>query len=280
MDINIALQNTIKATPKLAVDELEFIREHKDEAIPVLIERVKKVIDLNGDVPEDFDEHFYAMFLLGELKVKEAFKYLIKYLELDDGIVDFLIGDSITESYHKVLAAVAVSDDIPEIKKIAENRKLDIFHRLCAVNTLVTMYIQDVYPREELCSYLEFLIKQTDDDETFRTFVMSDAFDILAENTYDLIRKCFDDNLIDKSIFDRDDFENYIAEHDLESALAEKNNYGRYDYIDNTIEFLSTWHYFNTKPDYKKELGRKIGRNEPCPCGSGKKYKKCCGENE
>ncbi len=24
---------------------------------------------------------------------------------------------------------------------------------------------------------------------------------------------------------------------------------------------------------------RKIGRNEPCPCGSGKKYKKCCGAN-
>jgi len=27
---------------------------------------------------------------------------------------------------------------------------------------------------------------------------------------------------------------------------------------------------------FKRE-GRKIGRNEPCPCGSGKKYKKCCG---
>ncbi|MSR90963.1 hypothetical protein FYJ33_05975 [Clostridiaceae bacterium WCA-383-APC-5B] len=24
---------------------------------------------------------------------------------------------------------------------------------------------------------------------------------------------------------------------------------------------------------------RKIGRNDPCPCGSGKKYKKCCGRN-
>ena len=22
----------------------------------------------------------------------------------------------------------------------------------------------------------------------------------------------------------------------------------------------------------------KIGRNDPCPCGSGKKYKKCCGK--
>jgi uncharacterized protein YecA (UPF0149 family) len=26
-----------------------------------------------------------------------------------------------------------------------------------------------------------------------------------------------------------------------------------------------------------KRDGRKVGRNEPCPCGSGKKYKKCCG---
>ena len=24
-------------------------------------------------------------------------------------------------------------------------------------------------------------------------------------------------------------------------------------------------------------IGAKIGRNDPCPCGSGKKYKKCCG---
>ncbi len=28
----------------------------------------------------------------------------------------------------------------------------------------------------------------------------------------------------------------------------------------------------------KNDLGEKIGRNDPCPCGSGKKYKKCCGK--
>ncbi len=27
------------------------------------------------------------------------------------------------------------------------------------------------------------------------------------------------------------------------------------------------------------KVGDKIGRNDPCPCGSGKKYKKCCGQN-
>lgn len=25
---------------------------------------------------------------------------------------------------------------------------------------------------------------------------------------------------------------------------------------------------------------KKVGRNDPCPCGSGKKYKKCCGANQ
>jgi len=27
---------------------------------------------------------------------------------------------------------------------------------------------------------------------------------------------------------------------------------------------------------YRRQTG-KVGRNDPCPCGSGKKYKKCCG---
>lgn len=36
------------------------------------------------------------------------------------------------------------------------------------------------------------------------------------------------------------------------------------------------------KKDYNRSKivvkGEKIGRNDPCPCGSGKKYKKCCGK--
>jgi preprotein translocase subunit SecA len=26
--------------------------------------------------------------------------------------------------------------------------------------------------------------------------------------------------------------------------------------------------------------GMKVGRNDPCPCGSGKKYKECCGKGK
>ncbi len=32
------------------------------------------------------------------------------------------------------------------------------------------------------------------------------------------------------------------------------------------------------KEKVKDDTGHKIGRNDPCPCGSGKKYKKCCGK--
>ena len=31
------------------------------------------------------------------------------------------------------------------------------------------------------------------------------------------------------------------------------------------------------KPQTMRRQGMKVGRNDPCPCGSGKKYKKCCG---
>jgi len=37
-----------------------------------------------------------------------------------------------------------------------------------------------------------------------------------------------------------------------------------------TKEFRASKMYINTET---------VGRNDPCPCGSGKKYKKCCGKN-
>ncbi len=40
------------------------------------------------------------------------------------------------------------------------------------------------------------------------------------------------------------------------------------------------WYFFDAKDPSKQPIVRqtaKVGRNDPCPCGSGKKYKKCCG---
>ena len=47
-------------------------------------------------------------------------------------------------------------------------------------------------------------------------------------------------------------------------------------------EFLMSQQTSNTgegTPNQAKRDSSKVGRNDPCPCGSGKKYKKCCGVN-
>lgn len=36
----------------------------------------------------------------------------------------------------------------------------------------------------------------------------------------------------------------------------------------------------SSRTPYVKPESEKVGRNDPCPCGSGKKYKKCCGRND
>ncbi len=55
--------------------------------------------------------------------------------------------------------------------------------------------------------------------------------------------------------------------HDRLQCLHERSHFvregGRWYYVDGQV--------------YQQPKGDKIGRNGPCPCGSGKKYKRCCG---
>ena len=60
---------------------------------------------------------------------------------------------------------------------------------------------------------------------------------------------------------DREDVEERLLDLYSESGETEK--------------FEKVKAMLNNKNKVSKKI--KIGRNEPCPCGSGKKYKKCCG---
>lgn len=42
------------------------------------------------------------------------------------------------------------------------------------------------------------------------------------------------------------------------------------------LEIAEFWRAGRTAPQ-RRPTGPKVGRNDPCPCGSGKKYKRCCG---
>lgn len=66
------------------------------------------------------------------------------------------------------------------------------------------------------------------------------------------------------------DFTAYYRENDAEQALHEKAEFQRLD---------GEWIYTRAVrqgPAPIRSAAPKVGRNAPCPCGSGKKYKQCC----
>lgn len=67
------------------------------------------------------------------------------------------------------------------------------------------------------------------------------------------------------------DFSAYYRQGEGEEALHEKSEFQRLD---------GAWYYTRSVrigPAPVRAAGPKVGRNDPCPCGSGKKYKHCCG---
>lgn len=68
-------------------------------------------------------------------------------------------------------------------------------------------------------------------------------------------------------------FVEFIATYLLNNKQQSIHEISEFQYINNH------WYYVDGKhvEDSPSYFSQKIGRNDPCPCGSQKKYKKCCG---
>lgn len=82
-------------------------------------------------------------------------------------------------------------------------------------------------------------------------------------------------------ILGREKGEENDSEGVIEFAAHFAQNGTRYTHHERSIfrKDEGKWYFFDgeavTPQTYRRE-GAKIGRNDACPCGSGKKYKKCC----
>ncbi|KPA11075.1 SEC-C motif domain protein [Candidatus Magnetomorum sp. HK-1] len=80
---------------------------------------------------------------------------------------------------------------------------------------------------------------------------------------------------IDGSVDDKKGMVEFIAHFKLKNItqiMHEKSNFEKFE---------DNWFYVDGTPVPIKQIVRttpKLGRNDPCSCGSGKKYKKCCGK--
>jgi SEC-C motif-containing protein len=67
----------------------------------------------------------------------------------------------------------------------------------------------------------------------------------------------------------------FIARYAVKENDFEHHEVAQFEKVDNTWTFIDG-KIFGTEP--MRREAPKVGRNDPCVCGSGKKYKKCCGQ--
>ena len=71
-------------------------------------------------------------------------------------------------------------------------------------------------------------------------------------------------------------YKKYTKYEKLYPDIFVSSNDNDYIYDDDEEEAMQNYEVYAPQEPVRRE-GPKIGRNDPCPCGSGKKYKKCCG---
>jgi hypothetical protein len=121
--------------------------------------------------------------------------------------------------------------------------------------------------RQECLEVLnEFLLTADSNNIESNSFAVCSLMDLKAVESIDIIRQAFLQNRIEIRI------PGDIEDVEIDLGLREKRDTPKPNYNLGLFDFEG-------EEDYASKTVRlpaKIGRNDPCPCDSGKKYKKCC----
>ena len=229
----------------------------------------------------------YAIYLLAQFREKRAYPIIVRYfgqLGLQDDALD-PTGDLVTEDLNSILASVC-NGDLGLIKQLIEDQDVNEYVRSAALGSLVVLYNNEQISRGDLVSYFQTLLDhclEQKEDPFFVASVVCNCCDIHPGELYDQLVACFDQALVDEDVISKKYLDRYL-EIDKDSALARLKENRQCRLISNVITEMEWWACFhptaNVKQDpasgFKYAHPSKVGRNDPCPCGSGKKYKKCC----
>jgi hypothetical protein len=265
----------------------EAIRR-KEEIIPELIKILeyteKNIHKIEND--PDYVAHMFAMFLLAQFREKRAYPLVVKIFSHPGETSEKIAGDFVTEHLARVLASLS-NGDTTLIKQLIENRKAYEYVRAAALQALLILVINGQISREELIDYFKSLVREKLERKPSIIWIDIALFSsyLCAEELYEDIKLACQKGLIENSFFSMEDFDEYLAKG-WEKSLEELKSEQDYRFIEDTVECMRGYGCFEPEretdfntlylPEPQPER-RKIGRNEPCPCGSGKKYKKCCG---
>jgi hypothetical protein len=283
-------------------------QRNPERAIPRLIAAIENAAEqtLAGHPPRD-NTNVAAAFLLAEFKAREALPAILQSLKLPGRLSSDLYGESISEDMPRILSAL-LTDDFSALDEILRKRDSDKFVRWMAGSTYVRLVRDGKLERNAVVQLLAEHLREAMriNDWEIVTPLVSTLVDLYPIDVLADIEAAFAAGKVDEYIIDRKFVHEMIecGETEMRSGFDRLGPTA----VDDTFEEIRNWYCYRPQPverpasrpgethfsrpsteneefdDYlspppipRLSAVHPAGRNDPCPCGSGKKYKKCCG---
>jgi hypothetical protein len=276
-------------------EALKAASAQRVEMVPLFVQEIETYLAFQPTGRPKQTPLFFIFHLLGEWREKAAYRLLARLLRLPRRDVDAIFGDGVTTTSHRVMAAVFDGDPEPLCDIILDpNAEEFIRAGMCEALAMVT--VRGELDRAVAGRFLrDAFIEMRPQAECYVWVGWQSAIAMLGMRDLKvLIRKAFDRGFIDSHVLGYDHFEEDLRrgiDHPGEPRLPDDRDSTLFG---DTVEELSGWYCFTEQYSEDQERWRRqaeanrarsqrlenpfkgVGRNDPCPCGSGKKFKKCC----
>jgi len=243
---------------------------------------------------ETFPTH--ALFFLAELKSESSLDVVLNVLRQGEDLSDFWFADTGELIFSDVLFHIG-KYQLEKLKSFILEKHIYIYARN-AVSTAVSKIIMANPNRraEGINWYRDvfmYLLENQEEDGLIDIdlvgYIISDAMNFQAVELLPTIEQLFEAELVENLVCgDYETVKNDILLENMERVPL-KNIYEFYEYWKPEVEQVTPSkqpNFWENSKIFEIEdklsniptLQPKVGRNVPCPCGSGKKYKRCCGK--
>lgn len=264
-----------------------------EEAGPALRAALAKAAEGEALSQDEYVLAFRSLYILGAARDTTSWPILLRLLRRPADELDDLLGDAITESLPRIAAGLFDGDAESLLALIAE-QSVEEYARSSLFGTATFLAWEGRVERDRMRAFLEkFYTERLAPDRHFAWEGWLSAIALLGlRDLAPLFHRAWDEGRVEPRWLDRGDFEEDLARAEAAPADIERFEDANLGYIDDVVEALS-WtdragddadplessfsddtEWFPQEPHINPM--RHVGRNDPCPCGSGKKAKKCC----
>ncbi len=267
--------------PRGAVEEAMAKREQITPELLRILQTAEGDLTTLGQ-QETYIAHIYAIYLLAYFREKRAYSLIADFFSIPGEITLDLTGDLVTEGLGRILASVC-HGDLSLMKELVENENANGYVRAAALKGMLTLVALGEKSRDEIMAYYQSLFRGKLEREPSHVWngLVSCCTDLYAEEVLEDIKRAYEEDLGGEWFIN---FNWVMERHALgkEKTLSTLRMDGRHRFVGNLVEEMEWWACFPDSAPRRavRNRKRKVGRNEPCPCGSGKKYKRCCGSRQ